>query len=164
MNAPRFNYSIPVIPQSEQIHLAEYSAYGEKGSRLLHIPYEGRCRYQSVCEGTEGNTNYAFGSFKSGWSSRVSVINKRFHANYVEAGHGYGLDVGVALKQIRAQFNGYVFVWKEETELDLEFHIMPWDFRTSKHMPVSPAECDLRLLHTANIDFFDSAMEQLIYS
>ena len=82
--------------------------------------------YQSVCDNNRGNPAYALGQYKSGWSSRASVINKVYNKNLVETGMpGIGLDLWIALRAISSNWSGLVMVWVDLSEYDRSIHIMP---------------------------------------
>lgn len=82
--------------------------------------------YQSVCDNNRGNPGYALGGFKSGWSSRASVINKVYNKNLVETGMpGIALDLCIALEAISCNWSGLVMVWVDLNDYDKSIHIMP---------------------------------------
>lgn len=138
-NMPRFSFEFeelfPVHSYTEGVykHMTADSLLV-----ITELPGDVRTRYQTVCqEWRDGNTNYAYGPYPAGWSSRVSVVNKVFDKCLVEAGHGYGIHVSLAISLIAENYDGTVLMWFEDHDIEREFNIIPWDYirASSSYVP-----------------------------
>ena len=137
-NAPHFEFEIPDRHDSLSVTDATYKHLSETSLLAVWEYQDGHINYQSVCTTREaGNTNYAIGHYPSGWSSRVSVINKAFDMCMVEAGQGSGIPLYDALRFIDAQYKGWVLMWVSANAIEVAYHLLPWDWSrdAEKHVP-----------------------------
>jgi hypothetical protein len=132
-NLPDFKFRLEV--DDEEYSIPELLPISEDTS-ALHIPTkDGKaCRYQIVCQSrTAGNPNYAWGDFKSGWSSNAGFINVAFNKSYVDC-VGYGLNVQAALEYLAENYHEPVVIAVKPHKERLEYIICPWHPRKVDQM------------------------------
>jgi hypothetical protein len=116
--------------------------------------------YRLLCEKRQqGNVNYGYSEagYKSGWASRVSVINKQLGYAYVDvSGRGVELDKFIYL--VADKYVGDVYLCRTENDTDLEYHVAPY---IKDKVESYPAGNSL-ILHTAEPDFVTRALNFLV--
>ena len=125
---------------------------------ITEVPGDVRTRYQLVCSDNSGNPNYSYGEYPSGWSSRVSVINKCFDKCLVEAGQMYAIHLCTAIDAIADQYDGLVLMWYGDHAIEREFNIIPWD-GTRDISRYVPSSSSYMLIDTAYPGFIPSCDE-----
>lgn len=159
-NLPSFNFEVSgVMFDPRDAELMEYAP----GKELLHIPaVDGEydlCEYQTVVtEAKDGNTNYAWGAYPAGWSTRAGIINVAFNKQYMDC-RGTGLDIRAALDWVHENYSEPVAVCFDVGDAEIEYDVVPWEPRKDE----SIALCSERyqVMNPTHPDFVDAAMEFL---
>lgn len=116
--------------------------------------------YRALCEfKTDGNTNFGYpeGGYASGWSSRVSCVNKDLGYNYVDVSQR-GIELDKLLYMIKDKYVGEVFIAKRENATDKEYVIQPYFHeKHGKYM----TELNYMTIHTIEPEFVELCLSWL---
>ena len=117
--------------------------------------------YRLLCKmRRDGNTNFGYpeGGYESGWSSRVSVINKHLGYKYVDVSQR-GIELDKLLYLIVDKYVGDVFLCMREDDTDVEYCIEPY-FKDQHDNYCT--DCDYLILHTVEPGFVEIALHHLV--
>ena len=140
---------------------AEVNDYGVMFYGAYHVGSEANTVYGKVIDGVR---------FKSGWSSRASVINYRLDVRYVDIGLCTGLYYGKMLELVAEQFPGidvYIGLMVEDGEISI--NVAPYDVSQIKKYSLDKTGdnkmiilCADELLVAKGSEFIDESLCKMV--